>query len=166
VDRPRLTVSPQPATPQRDGAYYQNVELALRNGELVVADPTGRAHVFTLAPEGSGRPGAADALAWVTVPARRGVSARLLVLDGRGSVLADIASDGWDVDELRRFGDLAGLPLVEENYADELTARAAYPLPPGALRISSASTGQVLLKFAPVLLPVLILIVAAIIASR
>ena len=143
------SVAPSPALPSHDTPYYRNVRIAVRDGALSVSDSAGNLHLLK-----------ADALAWVTAPAMR---TRLLVLGEGGVVLADIDGDGWDVDELDDFGDAVGVPLVEEAYADAMTARAAYPLPPGALRIHAKETAAIVLQFLPVLIPVVVIIVLAVI---
>jgi hypothetical protein len=152
VEPVRSFVAPRPAIPSHDTPYYRNVRIEVRDGALLVTDSAGNAHLLR-----------AGALAWVTADATR---ARLLVLDKAGSVLADIDPDGWDLDELADFGDAVGVPLIEEVYADGLTARAAYPLPSGALRIHAKDIRALLLQFLPVLLPVVVIIVLAVVLAH
>jgi hypothetical protein len=147
VDHAPHAITPLPTKPGQDTAYYRNVELSARDGRFILVDAAGKAH-----------PLAAEALAWVEAPAKL---PRLLVLDQAGAVLAELDSEGWDLDRLRDFGDVAGVPLVEDSYDDALTARAAYPLPRGALRIHARDTRSVLVQFLPVLLPVLVIIIIA-----
>lgn len=151
MDRASHVITPLPTEPGQDTAYYRNVELSVRDGRFILVDPAGTAHQL-----------AAEALAWVESPAE---SPRLLVLDQAGAVLAELDSEGWDLDRLRDFGDVTGVPLVEESYSDETTARAAYPLRRGALRVHARDSRSVLLQFLPVLLPVLIIIIAALVMS-
>jgi hypothetical protein len=148
VDHAPHAITPLPTEPGQDTAYYRNVELSVRDGRFVLVDTSGTAH-----------PLSAEALAWVEAPP----GPRLLVLDVAGAVLAELDSDGWNLDRLRDFGDAAGVPLVEESYDDALTARAAYPLPRGALRIHAKDTRSVLVQFLPVLLPVLVIIILALV---
>jgi hypothetical protein len=148
VDHAPHAITPLPTKPGQDTAYYRNVELSVRDRRFILVDASGTAHHL-----------AADALAWVEAPS----GPRLLVLDEAGAVLAELDSEGWDLDRLRDFGDVAGVPLVEESYGDELTARAAYPLRRGALRIHARQTRSVLVLFLPVLLPVLVIIIVALV---
>lgn len=150
MDHGLHVIAPLPTRPAHDTAYYRNVELVVRDGSFALVDASGTAH-----------PLAADALAWVEAPPKP----RLLVLDLAGAVLAEIDSDGWSPDRLRDFGDAAGVPLVEESYADALSARAAYPLPRGAVRVYAKDSRSVLLQFLPVLLPVLVIMILALLFS-
>jgi hypothetical protein len=155
MNSPPPAVSPQPSLPAHDTAYYRNVSISLRGQQLVVVDPAGREHLL-----------ASRGLAWVTSPGAGPAGARLMVLDGGGAALASISGEGWDLHQLWDFSAAAGVPLLEESYADDATARAAHPLATGALRIHSTSPLAVLLQFLPVLLPVLLLIILAALASR
>jgi hypothetical protein len=148
VDHGLHVIAPLPTKPGHDTAYYRNVEMLVRDGRFHLVDASGTAHAL-----------AAEALAWVEVPPKP----RVLVLDVTGAVLAELDCDGWNVDRLRDFGDAAGVPLVEESYGDALTARAAYPLPRGALRVHAKDSRAVFLQFLPVLLPVLVIIILALV---
>jgi hypothetical protein len=154
MNSPPSAVSPQPSLPAHDTAYYRNVSISLRGRQLVVVDPAGREHVF-----------AAHALAWVSGPGGGAAATRLLVLDGAGAAVATVSGEGWDLHQLWDFCAAAGVPLLEESYADDATAQVAHPLAPGALRIHSTSALAVVLQFLPVLLPVLLIIILAALAS-
>jgi hypothetical protein len=147
VDHAPHAIAPRPSVPGDDTAYYRNVELAVRDGRFTVVNAAGVAH-----------PLPAEALAWVVTETAR---PRLLVLDRAGVVLAELPGDGWDPEELADFGDAVGVPLVEEFFPDELTARAAYPLPKDAVRVHAKDARTVLVQFLPVLLPVVVIIVLA-----
>jgi hypothetical protein len=148
VAAPR-SVAPRPSLPSHDTPYYRNVRIATRDGALMVVDSAGNSHLLR-----------AEALGMVTAG---GQWTRLFVLDATGTVLAEIDADGWDVDELADFGDEVGVPLVEESFADGPTARAAYPTPTGALRIHAKDARALALQFLPVLVPVVVLIILALV---
>jgi hypothetical protein len=148
VDQAPRAVAPRPTQPAHDTPYYRNVELSVRDGHFTVVDASGRPH-----------PLPASAIAWVAA----GTKTRLLVLDQAGVVLAELPPDGWDVAELAAFGDEVGVPLVEKLFDDPLGAQGAYPLPKGALRVHAKELRTVLVQFLPVLLPVLVIIVLALV---
>jgi len=137
-------VAPRPSLPGQDTPYYRNVELSVRDGRFTIVDTSGMPFLVP-----------ASTMAWVVA----GPSARLLILDQAGAVLAELPSEGWDVGELAEFGDAAGVPLVEKVFDDNLGSRAAYPLPKGALRVHAKELRSVVLQFLPVLIPVIVIIV-------
>ncbi len=137
------SVGPRATLPSHDTRFYRNVRLAATDSGLLLTDSAGNTHLLR-----------ADALAWVT----GGQWARLLVLDAGGAVLADIDADGWDIEELADFGDAVGVPLVEDSFADSVTARAAYPLPRAVLRVHAKDMRAVALQFLPVVIPVAFII--------
>ena len=149
MDHEPHVISPKPTRPGHDTAYYRNVELSVRAGRFTVVDASGTPHQL-----------AAEAIGWVI--AGNG-AARLLVLGEGRQVLAELPPDGWDPETLAAFGDSVGVPLVEELFPDSISARAAYPLRKGAVRVHVKEARAVVLQFLPVLVPVVVIIIAVLI---
>ena len=165
MDPVSSSVTPQPTQSRHDTPYYRNVSISRRGQRLVVVDQAGAEHPYTVGSD-SAELATADALVWLSVPSPAGPKGRLLLLDTAGSVLADLSGEGWDLAQVREFGEGVGVPLVEEDYPDQLAARGAYPVRAGALVLRPRTGWRVVLPFLPVLVPVLLVIIAALVLGH